>query len=66
MELTGFFVDISDDVCLELQNCRYFIYSKLQCIYVLNYIIMITYFVIKPETSDQSDRETCALRCHYL
>ena len=22
--------------------------------------------LIKPETSDQPDRETCALQCHYL
>ena len=21
---------------------------------------------LKPETSDQPDRETCALKCHYL
>jgi hypothetical protein len=33
-------------------------------IHIIHSKILPSYF--KPETSDQSDRETCALQCHYL
>jgi len=26
----------------------------------------LVYESVKPETSNQTDRETCALKCHYL
>ena len=37
-------------------------------IYVINIFIELEmrHLVQKPETSDQPDRETCALKCHYL
>ena len=54
---------------------------SLECISLFKYFEICTCYVeetgeeltlskcsgnLKPETSDQPDRETCALKCHYL
>ena len=40
-------------------------YVKTFLVVAANFDFQLTHNILKPETFDQPDRETCILKCHY-